>query len=67
MKYKSELKKSNDYRDIYIENDTPTYERKLRSNLQTISYTLGKGKLQMRGSRDYERQDPDMRTPRYDN
>ena len=51
MKLKKNLKQSTRYRDVYIENDVPAHQRKLKSNLRTIVNTLGREKLRLRGSR----------------
>ena len=51
MRLKKNLKYSTRYRDVYIENDVPAHQRKLKSNLRTIVNTLGREKLRLRGSR----------------
>lgn len=51
MKEKMNLKNSSRYRDVYIENDIPVHQRKLKNNLRTIVKTLGGEKLKFTGSR----------------
>ena len=51
MRLKKNLKYSTRYRDVYIENDVPAHQRKLKSNLRTIVNTLGREKLRLRGFR----------------
>ena len=51
MKAKKNLRSSTRYRDVYIENDLPAHQRKLKNNLRTIVNTLGRETLKLRGSR----------------
>lgn len=51
MKEKMNLKNSSRYRDVYIENDIPVHQHKLKNNLRTIVKTLGGEKLKFTGSR----------------
>ena len=51
MKAKRNLKDGTRYRDVYIENDVPVHQRKMKNNLRTIVNTLGREKLKLRGSR----------------
>lgn len=73
MRLKKNLKYSARYRDVYIENDVPTHQRKLKSNLRTIVNTLGREKLRLRGSRiiradehfEYESREENRNTERH--
>ena len=51
MKAKKNLKDGTRYRDVYIENDVPVHQRKMKNNLCTIVNTLGREKLKLLGSR----------------
>ena len=63
MANKSTLKNSERYERVFIEFDLPPYQRALKSNLHTIAQTLGRGKLQVRGSRLYEVEENRPHTP----
>ena len=51
IKVKRNLKDGTRYRDVYLENDVPVHQRKMKNNLRTIVNTLGREKLKLRGSR----------------
>lgn len=51
MKVKRNLKDGTRYHDVYLENDIPVHQRKMKNNLRTIVNTLGREKLKLRGSR----------------
>ena len=51
MQVKKNLKNGSRYRDVYLENDVPVHQRKMKNNLRTIVNTLGREKLKLRGSR----------------
>ena len=51
MKKKKDLRGSSRYQNVYIENDVPQHQRKLKNNLRTIVKTLGGEKLRFNGSR----------------
>ena len=54
MRAKKDRRNSSRYKDVYIEHDVPSYNRKIRNNLHTIVTTLGQEKLEIRGSRVYK-------------
>ena len=54
MRAKKDLKNSSRYKDVYIEQDIPSYHRTIRNNLHTIVTTLGQEKIEIRGSRVYK-------------
>ena len=45
MKKKKDLRGSSRYQNVYIENDVPEHQRKLKNNLRTMVKTLGGEKL----------------------
>ncbi|XP_071147441.1 uncharacterized protein PF3D7_1120000-like [Mytilus edulis] len=51
MEVKKTLREARNYRDVFIENDLPKAERMLNANLRHIVNTIGKDKLEIRGSR----------------
>ena len=51
IKAKKNLKNSARYHDVYIENDVPAHQHKLKNNLRTIVNTIGREKLRLQGSR----------------
>lgn len=51
MRSKSKLKDNRRYENVYIEHDLPKQQRVFNSNMRTIVNTLGRDKLQIRGSR----------------
>ena len=60
MKNKNKLKDSKCYERVFIENDLPRQQRVLNSNMRAIVNTIGRDKLQVRGSRvNVRRRDSD--------
>lgn len=50
MDNKAKLKDNTRYRNVYISRDIPLAQRILNSNMRTIIDTIGRDKLEMRGS-----------------
>lgn len=51
MELKKNLRESRNFREVFIENDLPKTERILNANLRRIVNTIGRDKLEIRGSR----------------